>query len=97
MWRMVHKDVWSVAPIPQPVGLTEEEKKVFSQLCNTEIQKLKVEEARAKERERRQEISLQNKKPRKETLGKQRSEWSKRHDFPKTIVGEDLWKDIRHG
>lgn len=71
MWRMVHKGVWSVAPIPQPVGLTEEEKKVFSQLCNTEIQKLKlgqVEEARAKERERQHELSLQNKKPREETL-----------------------------
>ena len=43
MWRRIHRDVWSVVPIPQPVGLTEEEKKVFDQLCSTEIRKLRVD------------------------------------------------------
>lgn len=113
------KGFWNVPVIPKPVGMTEEEKKVFGAMCYTKKQRLKldqIDEARVKGNERQRELFQQGKKPREVIVEKQRSEcgsglWiedasladvdvdtgSKRHDIPKFVVGEDLWKDIRDG
>ncbi|KAL2048391.1 hypothetical protein N7G274_000302 [Stereocaulon virgatum] len=95
------KVFWNIPLLPKPLGMTEEEKKVYGALCCTKKQRLKldqIDEARVKENQRQRELFQQQaKKPREIAVEKQRSEWSNRHDIPDFIIGEDLWRDIRDG